>query len=56
MNIFCDDRSTNVKLAWYAGKKLQTSVSANSFRTGSKVEGLGNRQTFNYELDGKKYT
>ncbi|WP_410696102.1 plasmid segregation protein ParM domain-containing protein [Citrobacter freundii] len=56
MNIFCDDGSTNVKLAWYAGKKLQTSVSANSFRTGWKVEGLGNRQTFNYELDGKKYT
>ncbi|HHS0708443.1 TPA: plasmid segregation protein ParM domain-containing protein [Salmonella enterica subsp. enterica serovar Newport] len=56
MNIFCDDGSTNVKLAWYAGKKLQMSVSANSFRTGWKVEGLGNRQTFNYELDGKKYT
>ncbi|WP_118987952.1 plasmid segregation protein ParM domain-containing protein [Photorhabdus sp. CRCIA-P01] len=56
MNIFCDDGSTNVKLAWYEGKKLQTSLSANSFRTGWKVEGLGNRQTFNYELDGKKFT
>lgn len=56
MNIFCDDGSTNVKLAWYEGKKLQTSVSANSFRAGWKVEGLGNRQTFNYELEGKKYT
>ncbi|WP_279157281.1 plasmid segregation protein ParM domain-containing protein [Obesumbacterium proteus] len=56
MNIFCDDGSTNVKLAWYEGKRLQTALSANSFRTGWKVEGLGNRQTFNYELDGKKYT
>ncbi|MEG0211140.1 plasmid segregation protein ParM domain-containing protein [Hafnia sp.] len=56
MNIFCDDGSTNVKLAWYEGKGLCTSLSANSFRSGWKVEGLGNRQTFNYSLDGKKYT
>ncbi|SQC31807.1 plasmid stability protein [Escherichia coli] len=28
----------------------------NSFRHGWKVDGLGIRQTFNYELDGKKYT
>lgn len=56
MNIFCDDGSTNVKLAWYEGTRIQTALSANSFRTGWKVEGLGNRQTFNYELDGKKYT
>lgn len=56
MNIFCDDGSTTVKLAWYEGKKLKTSLSSNSFRNGWKVEGIGHRQTFNYELDGKKYT
>lgn len=56
MNIYCDDGSTNVKLAWYEGKGLCTSLSVNSFRSGWKVEGLGNRQTFNYSLDGKKYT
>ncbi|HAF4865928.1 TPA: plasmid segregation protein parM [Salmonella enterica] len=57
MNIFCDDGSTTVKLAWFADKgKLKTSLSANSFRQGWKVEGMGVRQTFNYELDGKKYT
>lgn len=56
MKIFCDDGSTNVKLAWFEGGKIRTSLSANSFRTGWKVEGLGSQQTYNYELDGKKYT
>ncbi|WP_142890739.1 plasmid segregation protein ParM domain-containing protein, partial [Klebsiella pneumoniae] len=26
MNIYCDDGSTNVKLAWFEGDKLQTRV------------------------------
>lgn len=56
MNIFCDDGSTNVKLAWYEGKAMKTAISVNSFRSGWKVEGIGSRKTFNYELDGKKYT
>lgn len=56
MKVFCDDGSTNVKLAWYEGKQLNTRISSNSFRNGWKVEGLGSRQTYNYELDGKKYT
>ena len=50
MNIFCDDGSTAVKLAWYDNDKLHMSLSSNSFRTGWKVEGMGMRQTFNYEL------
>ncbi len=29
MNIYCDDGSTNVKLAWFEGDELQTRVSAN---------------------------
>ncbi len=37
MNIYCDDGSTNVKLAWFEGNELQTRVSANSFRHGWKV-------------------
>lgn len=56
MHIYCDDGSTNVKLAWYENKKIKTSLSTNSFKNGWKVEGMGNRKTFNYELDGKKYT
>ncbi|EIY1519802.1 TPA: plasmid segregation protein ParM domain-containing protein, partial [Klebsiella pneumoniae] len=28
MNIYCDDGSTNVKLAWFEGNELQTRVSA----------------------------
>ncbi|MFS9421711.1 plasmid segregation protein ParM domain-containing protein [Citrobacter sp. C411] len=57
MNIACDDGSTTVKLAWFADKgKLKTGLSSNSFRQGWKVEGMGARQTFNYELEGKKYT
>ncbi|WP_163373968.1 plasmid segregation protein ParM domain-containing protein [Enterobacter hormaechei] len=56
MKIFCDDGSTAVKLAWYDNDKLNMSLSSNSFRSGWKVEGMGMRQTFNYELDGKKYT
>ncbi|EOC0580015.1 TPA: plasmid segregation protein ParM domain-containing protein [Enterobacter kobei] len=56
MKVYCDDGSTTVKLAWLNNKKLYKSLSSNSFRQGWKVEGMGVRQTFNYELDGKKYT
>lgn len=56
MKVHCDDGSTTVKLAWLNNKKLYKSLSSNSFRQGWKVEGMGVRQTFNYELEGKKYT
>lgn len=56
MKLFCDDGSTNVKLAWFEGVELKTSVSVNSFRNGWKVDGLGSRKTYNYSLDGHKYT
>ncbi|ELC6383381.1 TPA: plasmid segregation protein ParM domain-containing protein [Enterobacter cancerogenus] len=56
MKVYCDDGSTTVKLAWLNNKKIYKSLSSNSFRQGWKVEGMGVRQTFNYELDGKKYT
>ncbi|WP_148127487.1 plasmid segregation protein ParM domain-containing protein [Candidatus Erwinia dacicola] len=29
MKLFCDDGSTTIKLAWYEGKQLRTSLSAN---------------------------
>ncbi|AQT18835.1 hypothetical protein B1U44_29965 (plasmid) [Klebsiella pneumoniae subsp. pneumoniae] len=47
MNIYCDDGSTNVKLAWFEGDELQTRVSANSFRHGWKVAEFS-AATFNY--------
>lgn len=53
---FCDDGSTNVKLAWFEGKTLKSAVSVNSFRHNWKVEGLGSSRTYNYLLDGRKYT
>ncbi|QXN65270.1 MULTISPECIES: plasmid segregation protein ParM domain-containing protein [Serratia] len=56
MKLFCDDGSTNVKLAWFEAGTLKTSVSVNSFRNGWKVDGLGSRKTYNYSLDGHKYT
>ena len=56
MNVYCDDGSTTIKLAWNDNGKICKSLSQNSFRHGWKVDGLGIRQTFNYELDGKKYT
>ena len=56
MKIFCDDGSTNVKLAWFEGKKLKSALSTNSFRNGWKVEGIGSRQTYNYTLDGSRFT
>jgi len=56
MKVYCDDGSTTIKLAWLDNKKLHKSLSSNSFRQGWKVEGMGVRQTFNYELEGKKYT
>ncbi|QMV54148.1 plasmid segregation protein ParM domain-containing protein [Ewingella americana] len=52
----CDDGSTNVKLAWLEGDAIYTSVSPNSFRAGWKVAGIGSRETYNYEIDGIKYT
>lgn len=55
MKIFCDDGSTNVKLAWFEGKTLKSAVSVNSFRHNWKVEGLGSSRTYNYLLDGRKY-
>lgn len=56
MKIFCDDGSTNVKLAWFEKGNITTSLSTNSFRKGWKVEGLGSNQTYNYELEGQKFT
>lgn len=56
MKIFCDDGSTNVKLAWFEKGNINTSLSTNSFRKGWKVEGLGSNQTYNYELEGQKFT
>lgn len=56
MKIFCDDGSTNVKLAWFEGKALKSAVSVNSFRHNWKVEGIGSSRTYNYLLEGRKYT
>lgn len=56
MKVYCDDGSTTVKLAWLGNKKIHNSLSSNSFRQGWKVEGMAVRQTFNYELEGRKYT
>lgn len=56
MDIFCDDGSTAIKLAWFDDNELKTKVSNNSFRRGWKIDGLGERGTFNYELDGQKFT
>lgn len=56
MKISCDDGSTNVKLAWLEGKEIRTFLSPNSFRTNWKVAGIGSRETFNYEIEGLKYT
>ncbi len=55
MNIYCDDGSTNVKLAWFEGDELQTRVSANSFRHGWKVAEFS-AATFNYQVGTLKYT
>lgn len=55
VKIFCDDGSTNVKLAWFDGEELKTLISPNSFRTGWKVSDMGG-QSFNYTVDGHKYT
>ncbi|KFX11048.1 plasmid segregation protein ParM domain-containing protein [Pectobacterium atrosepticum] len=55
MNIFCDDGSTNVKLAWMDGKELKTSISGNSFCHDWKVDGIGSGRTFNYQIDDRKY-
>ncbi len=56
MHICCDDGSTNVKLAWYMAGNLHTTLSPNSFRPGWKIDGIGSRRTYNYSVDGLKYT
>jgi len=35
---------------------LRTTLSPNSFRQGWKIDGIGSRRTFNYLVDGVKYT
>lgn len=45
-----------MKLARFEGKTLKSAVSVNSFRHNWKVEGLGSSRTYNYLLDGRKYT
>jgi plasmid segregation protein ParM len=55
MEIYCDDGSTNVKLAWFDGSQLKTSVSTNSFRHGWKVADMGGG-AFNYQVGSLKYT
>lgn len=55
MNVFCDDGSTAVKLAYYDDKKaLITQVIVNSFRLGWKVNPLGG-DVFNFTIEGKRY-
>ncbi|MEY0604556.1 plasmid segregation protein ParM domain-containing protein, partial [Providencia huaxiensis] len=41
---------------WFDNEALQTKLSTNSFKKGWKIEGLGGKGTFNYELDGQKFT
>lgn len=53
MNIYCDDGSTNVKLAWLKEGVLHTAISANSFRHGWKVD-FG--AAFNYQIGDLRYT
>ena len=54
MNIYCDDGSTNVKLAWFDGDEMKTAVSPNSFRHGWKVADFGG--AFNYQVGSMKYS
>lgn len=56
MHVVCDDGSTNVKLAWFKDGEMKTSVTANSFRQGWKVDGLGGGRVYNYSLNGMRYT
>lgn len=53
MRLSCDDGSTNVKLAWFENNQLHTSISANSFRLGWKVDFGG---AYNYQVGSIKYS
>jgi plasmid segregation protein ParM len=48
VNIYCDDGSTNVKLAWFEGHDCRPGFS-NSFRHGWKVAEFS-AATFNYQV------
>lgn len=55
LSIYCDDGSTNVKLAWFEGDELKTTVTANSFRHGWKVADFG-YSALNFRVGSLKYT
>ncbi|EOV8839288.1 plasmid segregation protein ParM domain-containing protein [Cronobacter dublinensis] len=55
MNIYCDDGSTNVKLAWFMNGEIQTTISPNSFRHGWKVTDLV-ANAFNYQIGALRYS
>lgn len=55
LHIACDDGSTNVKLAWFEGDAFCSAISANSFRHGWKVEGMGSDRVYNYSLNGVRF-
>lgn len=55
IKVYCDDGSTNVKLAWFDGETLQTRLSTNSFRHGWKVADFG-ASAYNYQIGNLKYT
>ena len=55
MKLYCDDGSTNVKLAWFNKQALQTKLSTNSFKKGWKIEGLGGKGTFNGLVANNKF-
>ncbi|WP_017345798.1 plasmid segregation protein ParM domain-containing protein [Pantoea sp. A4] len=55
LHVICDDGSTNVKLAWFEGDEFRSAISANSFRNGWKIEGMGSERVYNYALDGVRF-
>ncbi|HAF2404723.1 TPA: plasmid stabilization protein [Salmonella enterica] len=56
LKIACDDGSTNVKLAWLENGEIKTHLSGNSFKEGWNSALLGTAKTYNYTVDGKKYS
>lgn len=57
-HIYIDDGSTNIKLAWLQDGKVETFISANSFKRefSFALDGVGNNVPVNFEFDGANFS
>lgn len=56
MQIFIDDGSTSIKLAWKEDGKVKTAISANSFKPEWSLNLFDESVSSNYEIEGEQFS